>query len=85
MADDAKTLEELIKILEAILPDMDDVVQTINDDHPEVTELIAVEGTNQLTPSYMLGRIVGIGVMDFLCAAFGRTDLGYTSADERDG
>ena len=76
MADEAKTLEELILIFGDVTSFMDDFAQDI------VTRNPGVVGEHEDgTTSFLLGRIVAIGIMNFLTNAYGRSELGYVPAD----
>ena len=73
----AKTLEELIQIFGDTVPLLDDKVAKILEDHPDLFVQTAGAGKPPPVKDMMLGRIVAIAILDFLCYAFDRPDLGY--------
>lgn len=70
----AMTLIELLGKLEEATPFIDDKVEWILRNYPELAA----------PPGIQLGRLVGIALMDFLCGAFDRPDLGYLPPNARD-
>jgi hypothetical protein len=68
VAEEAKTLEELITIFQSCIPELDKVVDNIIVNNPDITTLDG--GIN-------IDKIVAIAVLDFLCAAFGKPHPGY--------
>jgi hypothetical protein len=72
MPKETKTLEELLLTLESITPQLDDFADKIMHKYPE---LLSQDGSKGI--GIMLGRFLGIALMDFLCFAFERPNLGY--------
>lgn len=72
MATEPKTLEDLILALGKEAPRMDDAAERIILANPE----LVVAGPDG-RPVYLMGRFAAIAIMDFLCRAYGRPDLGY--------
>ena len=68
MPEEAKTLEELIRIFQTHLPNLQKVVDNIIVNNPDITP--PGGGVN-------IDKIVAIAVMDFLCTAFDKPHLGY--------
>jgi hypothetical protein len=85
MADnDAKTLVELITKVQEAIPLLEDKVEDLLRRHPDLfTFETDVEG-KQTVGNYQLGRIVAICILDFLCWAYDRPDLGYIPPSAQD-
>ena len=71
MAEESKTLEELLTIFESIMPELPKAVDNIIVNNPDVTP--PEGGVN-------IDKIIAIAVMDFLCIAFNKPNLGYIRA-----
>ena len=80
MPDDAKTLEELLTIVGDVGPHLAEVVDNIIIQYPDLVATDQRPGA----VSYDLPKLLHIHLIDFLCAAFGRTDLGYVRAEPRE-
>ncbi len=72
MEQEAKTLTELLAILDTVIPRMDDIAARIVKEHPELLTHNSSKGVG-----IMLGRVIAIANMDFLFYAFGKPELGY--------
>jgi len=77
---DSRTLRDLIEKLTEVTPLLDQKVADVLSRAPDLTTSESrPDGTAAVT-SYRLGRIVAISILDFLCWAYDRPELGYTPA-----
>ena len=83
MAEESKTFDELLTAFEDFVPDLDDFVENIIDKNPEVVEWVPIPQGTPAIQSFMLGRIVAIGIMEFMGKAFGREST-YIPADPKE-
>ncbi|MFC2071308.1 hypothetical protein ACFLUU_01115 [Chloroflexota bacterium] len=72
MPEEAKTLEELILIHQSTFPKLSEVVNSILLNNPDLTKTETGIGIG-----INLDKFLAIGIMDFLCFAFDKPDLGY--------
>ena len=72
MTEETKTLKQLLLILKEVTPELDNIAARILKDHPELVAHNSSKGVGIL-----LGRVIGIATMDFLCYAFDKPELGY--------
>ncbi len=78
------TLEELIDKTGEAAHFLDDKAADILSRNPDLVKT-HVNAKGETVGGYQLGRIIAIGIMDFLCWAFDRPELGYLPPNERGG
>ena len=68
----AKTLEELLSIYQSTIPHLQEIVNNILINNPDLTRHDMGKGIG-----INLDKLVAIAIMDFLCYAFDKPNLGY--------
>ncbi len=72
MPEEAKTLKELITIHQKTIPQLHKVIERMLLNNPDLTIF-----ENGVAVGMNLEKILAIGIMDFLCFAFNKGDIGY--------
>ena len=70
--EEAKTLKELIAIHTKTIPHLSEVVNSLLVNNPDLTKTETGIGIG-----INLDKFLAIAILDFLCFAFGRSDVGY--------
>jgi hypothetical protein len=72
-----KNLAEMIAAIGEQAQGLDDEVAKVLKDHPDLWAFDTDARGRSTVANYKLGRIVAICIMNFVCRAYGRPDLGY--------
>lgn len=84
MSDEGLTLAELLAKANEAAPLLDEKVADILRRNPDLAALPACAQGTQGISKHQLGRVVAIALVDFICSAFDRPQLGYVPPDARD-
>ena len=74
---DTRTLADLVERLMEAAPTLDDEINALIQQNPQLVEYGIDARGRRVAKSYLLGRLVAIWTLNFLCRTYGRPDLGY--------
>lgn len=81
---DRKTLAELVAKFEEATPSFDDKVEDLLRRYPKLLAFQTDAQGRETVGNYQQARIVAICILNFLCWAYDRPDLGYVPPSTRD-